>query len=61
MKCGTPVHHAHGYKIEPQIYYSLSRDLVWFSKLKNGVKSSLNFERAQLSPGSKIQEFEALL
>ena len=29
------------------------------SKSKNGVKSSLNFERSQLSPQEKIKNFEA--
>ena len=48
MKLGTLLHHAHGYKILPQIYYFLSRDVVMvFQNRKNGVKSSLNFERSK--------------
>ena len=47
MKLGTLVHHVPGYKILPQIFIFLSRDLVMvFQSRKNGVKSSLNFERS---------------
>ena len=47
MKLGTLVHHVHGYKMLPQIFLSLPRDLVIvFQSRKNGVKSSLNFERS---------------
>ena len=47
MKFGTLVQHAPGYKIIPQIFYLLPRDLVMvFQSRKNGVKSSLNFERS---------------
>ena len=47
MKLGTLVHYVHGYKTLPQIFKSLSRDLVMvFQSRKNGVKSSLNFERS---------------
>ena len=47
MKLGTLVHHVHGYKRLPQIFQFLSGDLVMvFQSRKNGVKSSLNFERS---------------
>ena len=47
MKFGTPVQHALGYKTVPQNFYFLPRDLVMvFQSRKNGVKSSLNFERS---------------
>ena len=46
MKLGTLVHHVYGYKTLPQIFSFLPRDLVMvFQSGKNGVKSSLNFER----------------
>ena len=43
MKFGTLVQHALGYKMLPQMFYFLPRDLVMVVK---GVKSSLNFERS---------------
>ena len=47
MILGTPVHHVPGYKTLPQIFLFLPRDLVMvFQSRKNGVKSSLNFERS---------------
>ena len=47
MKFGTLVQHAPGYKTLPQIFSFLPRDLVMvFQSRKNGVKSSLNFERS---------------
>ena len=47
MKFGTLVHHVHGYKTVPQIFQFLPRDIVMvFQSRKNGVKSSLNFERS---------------
>ena len=47
MKFGTLVQHALGYKRLPHIVYFLPRDLVMvFQSGKNGVKSSLNFERS---------------
>ena len=47
MKLSTLVDHVHGYKIVPQIFKFLSMDLVMvFQSRKNGVKSSLNFERS---------------
>ena len=47
MKFGTLVQHASGYKTLPQIFKFLPRDLVMvFQSRKNGVKSSLNFERS---------------
>ena len=60
MKFGTLVQHAPGYKMLPQIFYFLPRDLVMvFQSRKNGVKSSLNFERSYLSPKAKIKKSEA--
>ena len=47
MKFGTRVQHAPGYKGLPQSFYVLPRDLVMvFQNRKNGVKSSLNFQRS---------------
>ena len=48
MKFGTLVYHGIGYKISPQIFKVLARDLlmVFQKKKKKGVKSSLNFERS---------------
>ena len=47
MKFGTLVQHALGYKMLPQIFQFLPRDLVMvFQSRKKGVKSSLNFERS---------------
>ena len=47
MKLDTPVHHVHGYKLLPQIFKFLPGDFVMvFQSRKNGVKSSLNFERS---------------
>ena len=46
MKLGTLVYHVYGYKKMPQIFYFLPWDLVMvFQSRKNGVKSSLNFDR----------------
>ena len=46
MTLGTLVQHVPGYKIVPQIFEFLPTDLVMvFQSGKNGVKSSLNFER----------------
>ena len=47
MKLGTLVHHVSGYKRMPQIFHFLPMDLVMvFQIRKNGIKSSLNFERS---------------
>ena len=47
MKFGALVQHAPGYKTLPQIFNFLPRDFVMvFESGKNGVKSSLNFERS---------------
>ena len=47
MKLGTLVHHVNGYQRSPPIFKFLPRDLVMvFQSRKNGVKSSLNFERS---------------
>ena len=47
MKFGTLVQHAPGYKGLPQNFEVLPSDLVMvFQSQKNGVKSSLNFERS---------------
>ena len=44
----------------PQLFQILPRDLVMvFQSRKNGVKSSLNFERFLLCPWAKIKNFEA--
>ena len=46
MKLGTLAYHVHGYKTLPHIFTLLPRDLVMvFQSRKDGVKSSLNFER----------------
>ena len=46
MKFGTLIHHI-GYKLLPQIFEFLPWDLVMvFQSRKNGVKLSVNFERA---------------
>ena len=51
MTLGTIVHHVHGYKILPQSFSFLPRNLVMvFQSRKNGVKSSINFKRSKLSP-----------
>ena len=47
MKFGTIVQHALGYKMLPQFFSFLPRDLVMdFQSRKKGVKSLLNFERS---------------
>ena len=47
MKLGTLVHDVPGYKILPRSFKFLPRNLVMvFQSRKNGVKSSLNFERS---------------
>ena len=57
MKLGTLVHHVSGYKMMPKIFLTFAQGLKYgLSKSKNGVKSSLNFERPKLSPGAKIKK-----
>ena len=47
MKLGTLVHHDYGYKMLPQVFLIFAQGLSYgLSKSKNGVKSSLNFERS---------------
>ena len=53
------VHVLHA-KHMPQNFLFLTRDLVMvFCGRKNGVKSSLNLERSQLSPQAKVKKSEA--
>ena len=50
MKLSTLVHHVHGYKMVPNIFQFLPRDLVMvFQSRKKGVKLSLNLERSPLA------------
>ena len=47
MKLGTRVHHVPGYKTVPQFLKFFPRGVVMvYQSRKNGVKSSLNFERS---------------
>ena len=47
MKLGTLVHHVHGYKMLPQVFKFLPKDLIIvFQSQRNGAKLSLNFERS---------------
>ena len=62
IKFGTPIQHAHGYKLLPRVFLIFTRGLGYgISKLKkkNGVKLLLNFERSQLIPGAQIKNSKA--